>query len=92
MTPTLIIEAMRKAQAAVYYSLGDPSSMERIVYESLNEKRTIKNPILRCLVEMEKSIELISSMPVSSTDEALKDAAEVVKVASEIVALLIRED
>jgi len=90
--PTLIVEAMRKAQAAIYYSLGDPSSVERIVYESLKEKRNIKNPILRCLVEMEESIELISNMPVSSMEEALKGAAEVVKVASEVVALFVRED
>jgi len=92
LTPTLIIEAMRKAQAAVYYSLGDPPSVERIVQENLHEEKKIKHPVLRRLVDLEKSIELVSNMPVSSADDALKDAAEIVKVASEMVALLTGEN
>jgi len=90
--PTLIIEALRKAQTAVYYSLGEPSVLEKIVMEALRDDVTIREPVLRCLVELERSIEMISNMPVSAAEEALKEADEVVKVAAEIVFSLVSKD
>ena len=52
MAPGLILEAMRKAQAAIYYSLGDPASIEAIVRETLMKRQLVKDPILHTLIEI----------------------------------------
>ena len=90
--PSLIVDALRKAQTAVYYSLGDPLIMEKIVMDALNEDSVITDPVLRCLVELERSIEIISNMPISAAEEALNEADEIVKVAAEIVSFLVGSD
>ena len=89
---SLIVDAARKAQAAIYFSLGDPSSIESIVNEVSDGAKTVENPVLRCLVEIERALQRIESLPASAGEEALKEADEIVRVASGIVDLLTSED
>ncbi len=89
---TLIVDAARKAQAAIYFGLGDPSSIEGVVNEISDGAKTVENPVLRCLVEIERSLQRMESLPVSAGEEALREADEIVHIASEIVAMLIPED
>jgi len=92
MAPTLILESLRKAQAAIYYSLGEPKVIEGIVLQGLRDGGPVDDPILRFLIEVERSIKRIERLPVTSMEEALKEADEIVRFASEIVTILTRED
>ena len=84
----LIVDAARKAQAAIYFSLGDPPTIESIVSEVPNDLKVIETPTLRCLVEIERSLRRMESLLPSAYEEALKEANEIVRVASEIVDLM----
>jgi len=88
----LIVDAARKAQAAIYYSLGDPSCIESVVNEIYDEANFITNPVLRCLVEIERILQQLERLPTSASEEARKEAYEITWVASKIVDLLTSED
>lgn len=91
MAPNLILEALRKAQAAIYYSLGDPPSIEAIVRENILRKETAKDPTLRCLVEIEKSVEELAQISESDTEKAMEQAGDIVQIAYDIVSLFTGE-
>ncbi len=88
----LIIDAARKAQAAIYFSIGEPSSIESIVNEAAEGTETVENPVLRCLVEIEHTLQKLETLPPSACEEALKEADEIVSIASGIVDLLTSVD
>lgn len=88
----LILDAARKAQAAVYYSLGDPMYIEGLVQEAYEGRKNVENPILRCLVDIEDTLQKMETLPESADEEAFNDAAEIIKIASGIVKLLAIED
>lgn len=89
---SLILEAMRKAQAAIYYSLGDPAFIESIVYQSLSAQPQLKKePTLKCLIEIEKTIQKLSQTSDSQLPETIDEANNVMQVASDIVELFAGE-
>ncbi|MCW4020248.1 MAG: hypothetical protein NWF14_03345 [Candidatus Bathyarchaeota archaeon] len=89
---SLIVDAARKAQAAMYYVLGDPPSIEGLVHEASNRVKVVESPVLRCLVEIERALQKMENMPVSAGEKALEEADEIVRIASGIVDLLASED
>lgn len=91
MAPSLVFEALRKAQAAIYYSLGEPTFIAAIVHETLYTKQFVEDPILRFLIEIERSIQQISQKPRSDSEIVMKQVADLVQLASEIVELLTGE-
>jgi len=91
MAPGLILEAMRKAQAAIYYSLGDPPSIEAIVRMTAFKKQLVKDPVLRCLVEIERTVQEVALVPDSNVEMAMKKADDIVQIASDIVKLFTGE-
>jgi len=91
MAPGLILEAMRKAQAAIYYSLGDPPSIEAIVREAVFKRRLVKEPVLQTLVDIERTVQEVAQIPESDMEEAMRQADDIVKVASDIVQLFTGE-
>jgi len=91
MAPGLILEAMRKAQAAIYYSLGDPPSIEAIVREAVFKRRLVKEPVLQTLVDIERTVQEVAQIPESDMEEAMRQAGDIVKVASDIVQLFTGE-
>jgi len=91
MAPGLIMEAMRKAQAAIYYSLGDPPSIEAIVREVILKKQLVKDPVLHTLVEIERTVQEVAQIPESDMEKAMKQADGIVKIATDIVQLFTEE-
>lgn len=89
---SLIVDAARKAQAAMYFSLGDPSSIENVVNEVSDGAGMVKSPVLRCLVEIERALQRMERLPVSASEEALEEADEIISIASGIVDLVTSED
>jgi len=91
MASSLILEAMRKAQAAIYYSLGEPASLEAIVRQTIIEKQSVKDPVLRCLVEIERTVQEVAQTPDSNKEAAFKQADDLIQIAADIVKLFTGE-
>ena len=90
MAPGLILEALRKAQGAIYYSMGEPAFVGAIVHENLQEE-SIGDPVLRFLVEIERTVQRVAQSPDSSLEEAIKEAGVVIELASDVVRLFTGE-
>lgn len=89
---SLILEAMRKAQAAIYYSLGDPAFIESIVYQAFYSKQqSTDEPVLKCLIEIERTIQRLSQKPDQELPETIKHVDGIVRIASDIVELFTGE-
>ena len=91
LAPSLMLEALRKAQFAIYYSLGDPSSIERIVKSVSSNGHGIKDPILKCLLDIDEMVEFLSEAPELDKKQILRHVNELVNKASEIVELFVGE-
>ena len=91
LAPSLMLEALRKAQFAIYYSLGDPSSIERIVKSVSSNGHGIKDPILKCLLDIDEMVEFLSEAPELDRNQVLRHVNELVSIASEIVELFVGE-
>jgi hypothetical protein len=89
---SLILDAARKAQAAVYCSLGDAAYIENLVNEAFDNADDTESPVLRCLVEIERTLQKLEKMPKSANDKAFEEADEIVRIATTIVNLLTSED
>ncbi len=88
---SLVTEALRKAQAAIYYSLGDPAFVESIVYQAFYEQQPTGDPVLKCLVGIEHTIQSLSQMPDSESTSKMQQADNVVQIATDIVELFTGE-
>jgi hypothetical protein len=91
MTASLVLEALRKAQAAIYFSLGDPPSIEGLVRQTILNKQVVKEPVLRCLVEIERTAHEVAQLSESDQEKAMKETEDIVQIASEIVKLFTDE-
>ena len=92
LAPSLVFEAMRKAQIAIYYSLGEPAFVEGIVHETIRNKgELVKDPILKCLVEIELSMQQLAQMPEVNQEKAMEQASGIIQTASDIVKLFTDE-
>ncbi|UCE95256.1 MAG: hypothetical protein JSV51_05850 [Candidatus Bathyarchaeota archaeon] len=89
---SLILEAMRKAQAAIYYSLGDPAFIESIVYQAFyNPQQSAEEPVLKCLIEIERTIQRLSQTPETEFTNTIEQVNDIVRIASDIVELFTGE-
>ncbi len=89
---SLILEAVRKAQAAIYYSLGDPAFIESIVYQAFySQKKTSTDPVLNCLIEIERTIQMLSQTPDSEIPKTIEQVDDMMQTASDIVELFTGE-
>lgn len=77
--------AMKKAQAAVYYSLGDPVYLEPMIYQIAERKIRISDPLLSCLVKIEQKIRALSEMTESIIKVALREAHFIIEITTDIV-------
>lgn len=84
-----MLEALTKAQAAIYYSLGDPTFIMPIVHEALYTGQKIKEPILNFLVEIEKTLQQFASEPKSDMENSMKQVKDIITYTSEIVELFV---
>ena len=91
MASSLILEALRKAQAAIYYSLGEPAFIASIVRETFYTKQFVEDPILKFLVEIERTIQQIAQIPRSDSGKVMEQVNDLVQLASEIVELFTGE-
>jgi len=91
MASGLILEAVRKAQAAIYYSMGDPIFVEAIVHQTIKERKPIGDPILRCLVDIERTVRQVAKNRGSDFEKMFAEVNDLIQTASEIVELFTGE-
>jgi hypothetical protein len=87
MAAGFIIEALTKAQAAIYYSLGDPAFIVPIVHETLRTREHIEEPILNFLVEIEKTLQQLANNPETDNEKTMEHVNDIIEFTSEIVEL-----
>ncbi len=93
MAPSLVLEAVRKARNAIYYSLGEPAFVEIVVRDAAEriQPQTIEDPVLKCLVEIEGMVQQLSQIEEIDGERAMKQADSLVQLASDIVETLTEE-
>ena len=88
MAAGFIIEALTKAQAAIYYSLGDPAYIVPIIHETMHTKQNVEDPILNFLVEIEKTLQQLAQNPTAENEKMIEQVSDIIDYTSEIVELL----
>jgi hypothetical protein len=93
MAPSLVLEAVRKARNAIYYSLGEPAFVEIVVRDTAEKTQSqmISDPVLKCLVEIEGIVNQLSQLEEVDGERAMKQADTLIRLASEIVETLTEE-
>jgi len=86
----LVVDALRKAQMAVYCSLGDPSVINDVISEMIESGLPQNNPILKFLVEIERSINYLEEVQHTYvSDIFLKESERLIMLASQIVNVIM---
>ena len=91
IAPSLVLEAVRKARNAIYYSLGEPAFIENIIKETSEKTQTISDPVLRCLIGIEETVQEINQLRKADGETTMKQADNLIELASDIVETLTGE-
>ncbi len=93
MAPSLVLESIRKARNAIYYSLGEPAFIENIIREAAEKIQTqpTADPVLKCLVEIEESIQQLAQVEEMDGEQVMKQANNLIRLATDIVETLTEE-
>jgi hypothetical protein len=93
MAPSLILEAVRKARNAIYYSLGEPAFIEIVIRETVEKMQgqVVTDPILKFLVDIESTVLQLAQIEEMDGEQAMKQADGLVNLAQEIVEALTEE-
>ena len=86
----LKLEAMKKAQASVYFSLGSPEDIRKIIEYCISHKVQPKDPVLKYLLGFESDIQLTTDLLSLNGED--QEVSAMVRIASDIVALYTSED
>jgi len=91
MAPSLLLEAIRKARSAIYYSLGEPAFIEVLLREEAARTQASKDSVLRFLLEIEGAVQQLTEMEEVDGDAVMQQADTLVQIASDIVETLTEE-
>jgi hypothetical protein len=91
MAPSLVLEAIRKARNAIYYSLGEPAFIEVLIRDEVGKTKPTNDSVLRFLVEIEAVVQQLAQLEEMNGDAMMKQADLLVQIASEIVETLTEE-
>jgi hypothetical protein len=91
MAPGLVLEAIRKARNAIYYSLGEPAFIEILIREEVLKNPNTNDSLLRFLIELESIIQQMSQLEEVNCEAMMKQASSIVEIATNIVEALTEE-
>jgi hypothetical protein len=91
MAPSLVLEAIRKARNAIYYSLGEPAFIEILLREEVLKTPQTNDSILKFLIELEGIVQALAQVEEVNSDVMMKQADTLVNVATDIVETLTQE-
>jgi hypothetical protein len=91
MAPSLVLEAIRKARSAIYYSLGEPAFIEILLREEVLKNPLTNDSVLRFLMEIEGIVQQLAQLEEVNSDAMMKQADTLVGIATDIVETLTEE-
>jgi hypothetical protein len=91
MAPSLVLEAIRKARNAIYYSLGEPAFIEILIRDEAGKTQPPNDSLLRFLVEIEGVVQQMTQLEELNGDIMMQQADTLVQIASDIVETLTEE-
>jgi hypothetical protein len=91
IAPSLILEAVRKARNAIYYSLGEPAFIETLIREAAEKPQAINDPFLKFLINIEELMQQLAQLEEVDGEKAVKKADNLIQLASDIVETLTEE-
>jgi hypothetical protein len=91
MASGLMLEAIRKARNAIYYSLGEPAFIEILIREEIMKDPLTNDIVLRFLMGIEGMVQQLSQMEEINGDAMMKQADSLVDIAVDIVETLTEE-
>jgi len=91
MAPSLVLEAIRKARNAIYYSLGEPAFIEILIREEVGKPKHTDDSILRFLIEIEGTVQQLAQLEEVNGEAMMKQADTLVQIATDIVETLTEE-
>ncbi len=91
MAPSLLLEAIRKARSAIYYSLGEPAFIELLIRDEAGKPKPTDDAVLRFLIEVEAIVQQLSQLEEVNDEAMMKQADTLVQIASDIVETLPEE-
>jgi hypothetical protein len=91
MAPSLVLEAIRKARSAIYYSLGEPAFIEILLREEVLKNPLTTDSVLRFLMEIEGIVQQLAQLEEVNSDAMMKQADTLVGIATDIVETLTEE-
>ena len=91
MAPTLVLESIRKARNAIYYSLGEPSFIEVLIREEAVKETLSNDSVLRFLMEIEGIVQQLTQLEEVNGELLMKQADTLVQIATDIVETLTEE-
>jgi len=91
MAPSLVLESIRKARNAIYYSLGEPAFIEVLIREEARKAKPTNDSILRFLIEIEGIVQQLAQLEEVNGEAMMKQADTLVQIATHIVETLTEE-
>jgi hypothetical protein len=91
MAPSLVLEAIRKARSAIYYSLGEPAFIEILLREEGVKPQLTNDSVLRFLMEIEGVVQQLAQLEEVNGDAMMQQADTLVQIASDIVETFTEE-
>src|SRR5512139_934088 len=91
MAPSLVLEAIRKARNAIYYSLGEPAFIEVLIRDEAGKNRPSDDSILRFLIGIEGAVQQLTQTEEINGEIMMMQADTLVQIASDIVETLTEE-
>ncbi|HII85380.1 TPA: hypothetical protein HA273_02110 [Candidatus Bathyarchaeota archaeon] len=91
MAPSLVLEAIRKARNAIYYSLGEPAFIEVLIRDEAGKNKPSNDSILRFLIGIEGVVQQMTQIEEVNGEIIMMQADTLVQIASEIVETLTEE-
>ena len=91
MAPSLLLESIRKARSAIYYSLGEPAFIEVILKDEVSKAHESNDSILRFLVDIEGAVQQLGQLEEVNGEAVMQQADTLVQIASDIVETLTEE-
>ena len=91
MAPSLVLEAIRKARNAIYYSLGEPAFIEVLIRDEAGKNKPSNDPILRFLIGIEGAVQQLTKTEEINGDIMMIQADALVQIASDVVETLTEQ-
>jgi len=86
-----VLEAIRKARSAIYYSLGEPAFIEILLREEGLKPQQAKDSVLRFLIEIEGIVQQLAQLEEVNEEAMMKQADTLVQIATDIVETFTEE-